>query len=1261
MWKNPRGPPTQPPRSAWSGKGLATPRNSPTNILARAPPGPVNAGRRRQTSLVEKQLETIHPNPGPTRRGKTKRSTQGKAERNKRRMAKRRGRRKATKKPIVPIVTWNLQGISMRERNRARLKNTIGYITKQGWEITMLSEIRADRMGVIWMGAGEETTAVIHSLRCGVILRGSARDEWNRGKQQMDFRERAVSIQIGKLSLISVYQPVSTHGEAAIEKYRNDVEDLMSRTPKGNLLIIGGDHNSQIGKQSARTGVAGKWGLGTYTNRQGHDLLNWCEENHLAWVNSFSKHPQRGTWWHRTQKKWYELDGFIMRQEQRHRHLVSMRVMNEMSLSDHKPVIIRVKTKMKKWRASVKPMPNIKWETLRTGAAKEEFRRKTAALIEDEEIGKSRGWTEISNILVKTAKAVCGVQPKTVENPWTIGFEEELGEIRQEINKWWEARRKATNPITSRIFQTKLKRSRRRMKRRLRDLEREWWDERIAECEDAARRGDFGAMHSVLRKLGTRKSKPQAGHKITTEQFRAHFSKISEQRFENTPEEIQNAVELTTDRSQEISLTEANEELNATPSAEEILQAMEEVNDSAPGSDKVRMRYIREACAEIRWNVVELVQHMFETRADKWEELIKVGQIVPLFTKGDRDNPGNYRGVCLLAMVSRILARVLAKRLRAWTEKHNILDNNQSGFRPGQSTADATQVIMRIQEDMRYIRARRTAMGLPGNGKEPEGRLLDLEKAYPRVSKPALWQFLQRHALQGNFLNTLKDLHEATAYVIKGKTGDSESWIPQRGLREGCPTSPVLFNIFHQMVIRVAERNRQSKSGNPVGIPWNHVEQSKLPGPNQFGKFNSECTRTHLTMSLFADDTTILGTTDEMETGCAAIKETMQMFEERNNASKEEKLVFGDSQSADTRMLGCWVDPKIDTRRRISRAAKLWARVKPQLMKSRLSKRQQALIIQACVETGLLFDATTRSWHKSEIKSMQSWIERAYRYVWSNKREAPLKTMEKTHTNMQDVRNSLGITSLQIKIEQRSLQRIGHVLRMGNDKPAKRAVCGWLPEMEEVANERTKIRTTPHYWRKLVKEAGIDPTNLDTLTANRKEWREIIKKRTNRVERWERSHGNREAPAEFPRNTEVARRDLTCPECQKACKSAGGLSIHIKRIHRQPRNQFLCPTCQKEFNSENTMKNHAKRCQGERRVGGLVQCKQCGAWITATNFARHRKRCCPNQSRSPNPRTYKVKYVECPQCTFPQAATNLARHLRTCRNRRGESVPSARG
>ena len=146
----------------------------------------------------------------------------------------------------------------------------------------------------------------------------------------------------------------------------------------------------------------------------------------------------------------------------------------------------------------------------------------------------------------------------------------------------------------------------------------------------------------------------------------------------------------------------------------------------------------------------------------------------------------------------------------------------------------------------------------------------------------------------------------------------------------------------------------------------------------------------------------------------------MLRFEEKNNVLKEGKLVFGESQSALTRMLGFWVDPKTDTRNRISRAAKLWAKMKPLLPKSRPSKCHQALIIQACVETGLLFDAATRSWQIREMKSMQSWIDRAAtRFVWSNIKEAPIKWLKRTHINMQDIRNDLGITLVELKIEKR--------------------------------------------------------------------------------------------------------------------------------------------------------------------------------------------------------------------------------------------------
>ena len=123
-------------------------------------------------------------------------------------------------------------------------------------------------------------------------------------------------------------------------------------------------------------------------------------------------------------------------------------------------------------------------------------------------------------------------------------------------------------------------------------------------------------------------------------------------------------------------------------------------------------------------------------------------------------------------------------------KKHGILDNNQSAFRPGRSTAVATQVIIRIQEDMQYIRPRHTATNSTEDENEPEGRLLHLEKAYPRVSKPALWQILERLGLKGLFFYTIKDLHEATSYAVKSREGDSANWLPQRGLRDGCPNSP---------------------------------------------------------------------------------------------------------------------------------------------------------------------------------------------------------------------------------------------------------------------------------------------------------------------------------------------------------------------------------------------------------------------------------------------------------------------------------------
>ena len=151
--------------------------------------------------------------------------------------------------------------------------------------------------------------------------------------------------------------------------------------------------------------------------------------------------------------------------------------------------------------------------------------------------------------------------------------------------------------------------------------------------------------------------------------------------------------------------------MNETPQEEEIRKAILESKDSASGKDGVRISYIRKAPVEVKRKVCRMVSYMFKNRAHKWEESLKIGQMVPLHKKGDRNDKNNYRGVCLLAMAIRVLGRVMAGRLRWWSEHLGLTDDNQNGFRPGRSTADATQIEIRIEEDTEDLGKRRRQRG----------------------------------------------------------------------------------------------------------------------------------------------------------------------------------------------------------------------------------------------------------------------------------------------------------------------------------------------------------------------------------------------------------------------------------------------------------------------------------------------------------------------------------------------------------------------
>ena len=168
------------------------------------------------------------------------------------------------------------------------------------------------------------------------------------------------------------------------------------------------------------------------------------------------------------------------------------------------------------------------------------------------------------------------------------------------------------------------------------------------------------------------------------------------------------------------------------------------------------------------------------------------------------------------------------------------------------------------------------------------------------------------------------------------------------------------------------------------------------------------------------------------------------MFEEKCHPDKEEHLFFGESESESIRMLGSFVGRKKDNQERLKRARQGVWKVKKRLWKTKMSKINQARIVEVIMESSVLFDCTVRPWNIAEISKLQRVLDEAYRYIWSKKNKGPVRIqMETEKVNMFGIRQMLGIESLRAKIERRSLQRMGHVLRMPNDRLTKKVCLGW--------------------------------------------------------------------------------------------------------------------------------------------------------------------------------------------------------------------------
>ena len=85
-------------------------------------------------------------------------------------------------------------------------------------------------------------------------------------------------------TVIQAYAPTSNTEEAEVERFYENLRDLLELTPKKDVLFIIGVWNAKVGSQET-PGVTGKFGFGIQ-NEAGQTLIEFCQENALVIANT---------------------------------------------------------------------------------------------------------------------------------------------------------------------------------------------------------------------------------------------------------------------------------------------------------------------------------------------------------------------------------------------------------------------------------------------------------------------------------------------------------------------------------------------------------------------------------------------------------------------------------------------------------------------------------------------------------------------------------------------------------------------------------------------------------------------------------------------------------------------------------------------------------------------------------------------------------------------------------------------------------------
>jgi hypothetical protein len=213
---------------------------------------------------------------------------------------------------------------------------------------------------------------------------------------------------------------------------------------------------------------------------------------------------------------------------------------------------------------------------------------------------------------------------------------------------------------------------------------------------------------------------------------------------------------------------------------------------SASGGDGISYRIIKAAKKEgVRFMKLLIAACI---RNGKVPESWKEARTVLLFKKGDRAEIENWRPISITNCIYRIFTCLMARSWQVVNSKVHLYSDSQKGFI--KKTNGCTEHGIMLNELMYQARRRKESL---------IATAIDFTNAFGSVPHDLIMSVMKQRNFPQWTQSIIQDMYTGATSVVEAGGGRSEALSWRRGVKQGCPLSPLLFNLCLEPLLQAVE------------------------------------------------------------------------------------------------------------------------------------------------------------------------------------------------------------------------------------------------------------------------------------------------------------------------------------------------------------------------------------------------------------------------------------------------------------------------